>query len=457
MSAAVLSLGWSCTKTPVTQRLPAPGLEISEVTRSSVAFEWTEVKDALGYVYNVVKDGETVSDVTVEADVLSAVVENLEAGTEYVVMVKATGAGAPATDSEWSRETVSTQAPPTYVEFGDQVLEKYIMAITPAVDADGSGTISFDEAKSLKAIEIGFEYAEDAVAGKVVTDLSGLEHFTSLETLNLKFHSVSDATPVEGLTSLAFLNLGENPIGALDLSRLSNLTDLRLYGTDIETLDFASAPLIQQLYLQRTKIKEIDLSVLKNLQNAFLNQCTDLTKLTAKGLENLTRLDAVECSISEVDLSDCASLMELHLNSNKIAAITLEGFPKLMRLNLYSNRIQSVDLTNLPFLMWLYVFDNQLSALDLSGNVAVRTVSVSKNPIKTLDFGANSQIEEVEAEGMPSLEQINLKNDGYSEWAYYAIASGNPALKKVIVDAGLEFEAVSMIFKDIPSVTVTTE
>lgn len=329
--------------------------------------------------------------------------------------------------------------------------------MTPAVDTDGDGIISFEEAGAVKAIEIGFEYEEDATPEKCVTDISGLEHFSSLETLNLKYHEVSDASPVEGLSTLTALNLGENPIKSLDLTKLGNLTDLRLYGTGIEDLDLASSPLITQLYLQRTNLKEIDLTPLTALENVFMSKSMLLSKIKASGLENVTRIDAVECNISEAEISDCPLLMELHLSSNKLSSIELTGLSKLMRLNLYDNQLKSLDVTGLPFLMWLFAFDNQISSIDFSGNEAIRTVSISGNPLKTLDLGGNPEVEIVEAENMPALELINLKNWGYSEWAEYYISDGNTSLKKVVTDTGAEFEHVSRLFKNNPAVTVTAE
>ena len=57
-----------------------------------------------------------------------------------------------------------------------------------------------------------------------ITDLTTLKDLTSLTRLDLESNQITDITPLEGLTSLTWLNLYNNQIS--DLSPLSNLTNL---------------------------------------------------------------------------------------------------------------------------------------------------------------------------------------------------------------------------------------
>ncbi len=441
-------------------KLDTPKVTVGKITENSACFSWEQIKNSVGYEYKISAGDRIVTTDNIQSDETSAAVEGLSAETSYKFSLRAVGDGDKYETSEWSETSFSTlksepepEPEPEYVEINDGILRQYLM--DNGIDTDSDGNISFEEAAAFKNIEMGIEYEEDATETNTVKDISGLEHFTSLEVLNLKFHRVPDVSPIEKLSTLTALNLGENPIGSLDLSALGNLTDLRLYGTNIQELNLAAAPEIKTLYLQRTSLTSLDLSVLKNLEQAFINQAK-LTELNASGLSKLTRLDAVENNLTEANISDCQELMELYLNNNSLTEITLSGLPKLMRLNLYSNHLKSLDLTDLPFLMWLFVFDNQLEAIDLSGNVALREVYANRNPLKEIDLSLHENIEVVEAEQMPDMEFINLKNGYYSEWAYYAIVNDNPSLKKVLVDEGAEYDHVSKLFKDRPEVLVTT-
>lgn len=426
------------------------------VTETSVAFSWEAVEHASGYEYRLQKASETVKEAKVDAETLQALVDVPKGSEIYILKVRALGTGD-YTDSEWSRNTVLTPEPkPTNIEFADAVLEKYLLSMQPSIDLDGDGKISFEEAAAVTEIDAGYEYAEDATADNTFSNLSGLEYFTSLERLNLKYHRVSDATPIEGLASLTSLNLGENQITKLDLSKLANLTDLRLYGTGVSTLDLSKTPLLKSLYLQRTALTEIDLSPLTDLEEAYINKAK-LTKLRAVGLKGLTRLDAVKNALTTVEIGKCDELSQLHLDNNRLTAIELKGLPKLMILNLYANSLTALDTSNLPFLMQLSVFENQIASVDFSANPALRNVYLTQNPLTKIDLSANENIMLLEAVNMSNLEEINLKNGYCDDWAEYYIVEGNPALKKVIVDPGYEFELVTTLFKNRPDVSIVTE
>lgn len=436
-------------------KLETPQITLEETTASSIAFSWNRVENAAGYEYALTDADRVVGSETLPATESRTTVDGLAANTSYKLTLRAIGSDM-FQDSDWAQASFSTSSEnpgPASVEIRDAVLKKYLFDM--GIDSDADGMISPEEAASFTAIEMGYEYGEDATDENTVKDLSGLEHFSALQTLNLKFHRVTDASPIEGLSSLTSLNLGENPIVSLDLSRFGNLTDLRLYGTKIKELNPAAAPKLESLYLQRTALTEIDLSGLTELTGAFINQAR-LTSLKADGLPKLTRLDAVENELTQVTVSNCEALTELHLNNNQLSAITLSELPKLMRLNLYANRLAAIDLSKMPSLLWIFVFDNQIAELDLSANTALREVYVSNNPLEELDLSLNSEVEIVEAEQMPSLKAINLKNGYCSDWAEYYIEEKNPALEKVIVDPGYEFEYVSALFKERPDVLVTT-
>ena len=459
LASVFIALGMhsSCTKDDTKEFSPlsAPKVNVKKATHSAVEFEWSKVEGAVNYVYQILQENDLVAERVMAKTAFFATAEGLDPETSYILKLKAVGENSPEEDSEWGSVEFKTLEIPTEIIFEDEVLESYILSQVPSIDVNKDKKIQFEEAAMLKELEIGFEYKEDATEDKCVKSLSGLEYFTSLERLNIKYHSVQDVSPIEGISTLTFLNIGENPVSEINLSKLSNLKDLRIYGTGISELDLSAVPLLEQFYAQRTAIEKIDFSELKKLEGAYVNECTKLTEIIAVGLENLTRMDAVKCNISSAKVSDCASLIELHLNSNKLTEISLKGLPKLMRLNLYDNQIESIDLKNLPMLMWLFVFKNQLTTLDLSGNAVMMELSVSDNKLETLDLSANPKLTSVEAESMPLLKLINLKNGGYDEYAYYAIKEANPELVKVIVDEGGELEHVKNIFKGNTSVVVS--
>lgn len=440
-----------CSKS---ETLQTPEIKVTNLSTTSFSFTWTAIPDATGHTYEVkAANQSTVTDGNKEKPE-NVEVTGLSTASTYTVSVKALGTGS-FTDSEYATITVTTLD--NTIHFADKVLEKRLLAMTePKIDADGDGKITFEEAAAVKELQLGFDLKPESTVD-CVTDITGLEYFTSLETLSLKFNSVSDIKPIEGISTLKVLILGENPISSINLDKLGELTDLRLYGTNISDIDLTKTPKLESLYLQRTNVSKVDLTPLQSLDQALLNKCSSLTEIKASNLPSITRIDAVECNLKNFEISDCPSLRELHLNSNKLTSIKMTNLAMLMRLNVYDNQLTSIDVSNLPLLMWLFVFDNQLTSIDLSANVPLREFRASNNPLTEVNLSTNENLVSLELESMSKMKTLNIKNDFYDEYSEYLIVDGNTALEKVITDPGKEFELVKKLFANNPKVQVVTE
>ena len=447
--AAIIISGCSKSET-----LQTPEIKVTNLSTTSFSFTWTAITDATGYAYEVkAADQSTVTDGNKEKPE-NVEVTGLSTASTYTVSVKALGTGA-FTDSEYATITVTTLD--NTIQFADKVLERRLLEMTePKIDADGDGKITFEEAAAVKELQLGFDVKPESTVD-CVTDITGLEYFTSLETLSLKYNKVSDIKPIEGISTLKVLILGENPISSINLDKLGELTDLRLYGTNISDIDLTKTPKLESLYLQRTNVSKVDLTPLQSLDQALLNKCSSLTEIKASNLPSITRIDAVECNLKSFEISDCPSLRELHLNSNKLTSIKMTNLAMLMRLNVYDNQLTSIDVSNLPLLMWLFVYDNQLTSIDLSANVPLREFRASNNPLTEVNLSTNENLVSLELESMSKMKTLNIKNDFYDEYSEYLIVDGNTALEKVITDPGKEFEHVKKLFTNNPKVQVVTE
>lgn len=450
-AAAAITIS-GCSKKSET--LQTPKIEVSNLSTTSFSFTWTAIPDATGYTYEVKAANQSTVTSGNSGKPENVEVTGLSMASTYTVSVQALGTGS-FTNSEYATVTVTTLD--NTIHFADMVLARRLLEMTePKIDADGDGKITFEEAAVVKELNLGFAEKPESTVD-CVTDITGLEYFTSLETLSLKFNSVSDIKPIEGISTLKVLILGENPISSINLDKLGELTDLRLYGTNISEIDLSKTPKLESLYLQRTKVSKVDLTPLQSLDQALLNKCSNLTELKASNLPSLTRLDAVEGNLTSFEISDCPSLRELHLNSNKLTSIKLTNLAVLMKLNVYDNQLTSIDVSNLPFLMWLFVFDNQLTSIDLSANVPLREFRASNNPLTEVNLSTNENLVTLELENMSKMKTLNIKNGYYDEYSEYFIVDGNTALEKVITDPGAEFELVKKLFANNPKVQVVTE
>ena len=451
--AAVAAITISgCSKS---ETLKTPEIEVSNLSTTSFSFTWTAIPEATGYTYEVKAANQSTVNSGNSEKPEKVEVTGLSMASTYTISVQALGTGS-FTNSEYATVTVTTLD--NTVHFTDMVLSRRLLEMTePKIDADGDGKITFEEAAVVKELNLGFSEKPES-SKDCITDITGLEYFTSLETLNLKYNTVSDAKPIEGISTLQVLILGENPISSINLDKLGELTDLRLYGTNISEIDLSKTPKLESLYLQRTKVSKVDLTPLQSLDQALINNCSNLSEIKASNLPSLTRLDAVKGNLTSFEISDCPSLRELHLNSNKLTSIKLNNLAMLMLLNIYDNQLTSIDVSNLPFLMRLFVYDNQLTSIDLSANVMLREFRASNNPLTEVNLSTNENLVSLELENMSKMKTLNIKNGYYDEWdSEYNIVDGNTALEKVISDPGAEFELVKKLFANNPKVQVVTE
>jgi hypothetical protein len=88
------------------------------------------------------------------------------------------------------------------------------------------GAITVAEAERVTRLNLSNEWQQYISNGTPIKDISGLENFKNLETLDLSFHAIRDISPLAGLTKLTSLALGGNPIN--DISPISGLTNLRV-------------------------------------------------------------------------------------------------------------------------------------------------------------------------------------------------------------------------------------
>ena len=450
-AAAAITIS-GCSKS---ETLKTPEIEVSNLSTTSFSFTWTAIPEATGYTYEVKAANQSTVNSGNSEKPEKVEVTGLSMASTYTISVQALGTGS-FTNSEYATVTVTTLD--NTVHFTDMVLSRRLLEMTePKIDADGDGKITFEEAAVVKELNLGFSEKPES-SKDCITDITGLEYFTSLETLNLKYNTVSDAKPIEGISTLQVLILGENPISSINLDKLGELTDLRLYGTNISEIDLSKTPKLESLYLQRTKVSKVDLTPLQSLDQALINNCSNLSEIKASNLPSLTRLDAVKGNLTSFEISDCPSLRELHLNSNKLTSIKLNNLAMLMLLNIYDNQLTSIDVSNLPFLMRLFVYDNQLTSIDLSANVMLREFRASNNPLTEVNLSTNAGLVSLELENMSKMKTLNIKNGYYDEWdSDYLIVDGNTALEKVITDPGAEFELVKKLFANNPKVQVVTE
>ena len=233
-------------------------------------------------------------------------------------------------------------------------------AIESALGKASGATITTADMATLTQLE-----APDAN----ISDLTGLETATNLETLTLSGNQIVDLSSLSGLTNLVDLSLGDNQI--TDITALSGLTSLQI------------------LDLEGNNISDISvLAGLTNLARLYLgyNSISDLSALS--GLTHLNVLRLSDNPISDLSaLSGLTHLEYLWLGKNSISNISvLAGLTNLRELWLDDNAISDLSaLSGLTNLAWLYLDDNAISDISvLSGLTNLQVLNLDDNSISDI-------------------------------------------------------------------------
>ena len=223
------------------------------------------------------------------------------------------------------------------------------------------------------------------VPNRQITNLTGLEHAHRLAFIDLgaeyvdgegwvNSNTVSDFSPLEGLTRLTYLSFPFNSL--VDVSSLADLTSLRRlvlwHNTISDVSPLASLTQLMALQLDGNTISDVSpLSSLTQLEFLALDDGNAISDVSAlSGLTRLKRLHLSYNAITDVSpLTSLTQLMELQLASNTISDVSpLSGLTQLTVLDLRNNAILDVsplvglDLIGTDFdSIGLYLQHNPLS------------------------------------------------------------------------------------------------
>lgn len=394
--------------------------------------EWINVKTNRGNVRKVpVENSENIDTFNIGNFEYEIKVPNIDIKGKFIVKVV--------------DEKIS--ANDEVIEFKDSNLEKAVRGLI----GKASGDILKEDVKNIKKfrpIEYGVYELED---------LSGIEHFESLEILDIDLMQVKDLSPVSDLYNLKWLYASNNPLNSIEpgtFSNLGNLEQLGLEGcgltyldegtlkglTNLDYLDLMrndlidvtglkDTPKLRSLHLTDNRITdERNMEVIANLYNLKilsldgngittikpLSKMSNLTWLKVNrnflkdldGVEELRNLEKLEFSQNEIeslkDISALSKLKELKGNHNRLTNLdSLAGLKSIESIELFKNNIEDIEgLRNLK----------TLKKLDLNNNKIVDITTLSNLTNLTHIWLTNNNISNVEPlENLTNLYLLNIK------------------------------------------------
>jgi len=304
------------------------------------------------------------------------------------------------------------------------------------------------------------------VSNQGISDLTGIEDFTSLEALNIRENTIS-SLDVSNNTELTLISAQDNVLNAIDVTDLIKLVSLGLARNQLTSINVSSNSALQEIYLASNLLTSLDLSKNPNLEIIGVNS-NNLTSLNIKNgnndkittlsvtggntnlscilvddityaQTNFTLIDVqtlftdtdcsqiytaipdpvFEAALSQYDnipndgqvpTSNIASVTSVNVRDAGISNLTgIEAFVALEELDFIDNDVSSVNLTNAPNLRVLRLRNNSVSSIDLSKNTNLVHLLLENNGVEDLDLSDNLALEELYLAGN-ELTSVDLRN-----------------------------------------------
>ena len=238
--------------------------------------------------------------------------------------------------------------------------EKFREYVKTEFDEDNNNSLSADEIAKAKDIHL---------AGRGISSLAGVEHFTNLEELDVQHNEELTTLNLSKNTELKTLNCSNTKLTSLDTSHNKKLVYLQC--------DYI--PTLTTLNVSENK----DLKTLHCKHNA----------LTALDLTNNSALEKLECGDNELttlDLSKNTELKYFGCFNSKLSSLDLTNNTNLEELYFCGNNVSNIDVSENTKLKFLHLFSNQLITLDTSKNSNLQRLWVYTNPLTSMYLGDDS-------------------------------------------------------------------
>lgn len=198
--------------------------------------------------------------------------------------------------------------------------------------------------------QVAWTTNEDGTVSLTPENLAAIE---SVKSLDVSEKSLSDLSGIEYFVNLISLDCKKNNLISLNVSNLTKLTDLTCNDNQLTKLDVSSLTNLSILFCQYNKLTTLDVS-----QNAALwdLRCSNnqLTELNVSNNPGLRILYCTHNLLTALDITKNTILEDLLCNNNQLATLDVSNNTALTKLYCYANRMSELDVTNNLKLTALY-------------------------------------------------------------------------------------------------------
>ncbi|WP_299680337.1 hypothetical protein [uncultured Tenacibaculum sp.] len=263
----------------------------------------------------------------------------------------------------------------------------------------------------------------DDISGDGQVPTSFIENITSLSVAN---KNISDLTGIEDFTALETLSCQSNNLTALNVNLNTELIELTANANNITSIDLSKNTKLEKLIIGANELTSIDVSnntLLKRLDILY----NDITVLNISNNPNLNSLNAYNTDITSYDFSNNPLLTNVQVyNNNDLTSLNVSNLTLLEQLRINNTGISVLDLTNNVNLKTLRASDSNLTTLDLSNQSKLIQVYANNTNIEYLNVrnGNNTNVTQFHADNTPNLSCVIVDDSNYSTTNWTNIDSG---------------------------------
>lgn len=203
--------------------------------------------------------------------------------------------------------------------------------------------VSFDEfnfpdAKLREAIHIAYpNYTKD--------NYLSLDEISKIISLDVSESGITDLTGIEHFISLEYLNISVNNLAKLDLSK--NILLDTIEASNNQLLESIELPKdIENIYINfNYSLKGVDISKYENLKN-FYGADVKLDNIDLTNSAELIALDLSNTNLSQIDVSKNIKLEYLNVSENNLVELDLRSNTNLITVDATNNKINLIELPN---------------------------------------------------------------------------------------------------------------
>lgn len=244
------------------------------------------------------------------------------------------------------------------------------------------------------------------IYSKNISDLTGIEDFTALKTLNCRDNNLT-SVDLRYNTQLENLFISQNSITQLIL--LYNTALKRLFCNDNQlTYLYLNSPDLWDLNYSNNNLENVDLTRSSGITSLHCSN-NQLTTLFILGLHSLKTLYADHNQLTGISLGQNTQLQYVDLSDNNITDLDISALSDLSTLIVENNNLTSLDISDNSNMAELYFANNQVSDFIIGDVTALEQLYCDGNLLKELDVSNQTGMMELICNNN-AIESLDIRN-----------------------------------------------